>query len=366
MDNSRAAAYPLMLADFGLVNSQGALFFSITSGAHLISTLGARWWLPRWRPMGGMSRFLFLLALAGFAIGVSARVSWGLPLLWTAAALLGIAMGGLAVCQNALVAMATPEKYRRQAYSGLHMMYGLSSLLAPLWMARMVREGGSWPLGFWSVSLPPLLLAFVAVVLTRRAPATLSEPNSGEKPALPVAAQYVIALVLGLYVVAEVGLSSRLVLLGVRELGLNQDGASDLLSQFFLGLMAGRLLLGLRSWPISSRNLLLVSGLASLAAMAVGLSGWSQALGWCGLLMAPFFPTAMAWMAEFLPTRVESTTSIIMVLQGVLLMAMHLLLGWLEEWVSVTGALWLGVGSLAACLLLILLLLRPPKSLSVT
>jgi FHS family glucose/mannose:H+ symporter-like MFS transporter len=364
IDNSRAATYPLLLRDFGVGNAEGALFFTLASGCQLLSTLASRWWLPRWRPLGGLTRFLILGGMSTAAVAGAATVAqpWGWYLTLGAAVLMGLAMGGLAICQNSLVTVATRPEYHRRAYSGLHTMYGISSLLAPVFVSGVMAYGWRWSQWFLLLSLLPLALAFVAWRQNHHLRAEQGFAK-GKASALTQhqryeSRQWAIALLLGVYVIAEVGISSRLVLYGMNELGLSQVDAGNRLSLFFLGLMGGRLLLGLVHVPLSSYQLLVISTVSSLIGFTLGLTVSPWFLSLCGLLMSPFFPTAMAWMAEHLSRRVESSTALIMLFQGVMLMLMHQTMGSIEQGFSVHTALWLGPLALGLTLVGLVILPR--------
>ena len=350
IDNSRGPSYPFILHDFHLSNAQGAWFFATSSAVQLVSTLGARYWLARWGTLGGLKIFLLTMSFGAALIGVSQQVmgvyGWGVAL--AGSLFFGLAVGGVSVSQNSLVTCAVTPHYQRRAYSGLHTMYGLSSLVAPLLLIHLREMGVSWGIYFILLSACPLILSFFVARLRE-------VPSAAMAAAAPTswhfsAPQWLLALALGLYVMAEVGISSRFVLYGVRDLQLSEKSAAELLSLFFVGLMGGRLLLGLFHVPFRSITILFLCVILSLGSFALGILWSPWMLSLTGLCMAPFFPTAMAWMAENLPNKIESTTTLIMLFQGLMLLLMHQLMGTIEQVYSVQTAMWVGPGALVLAL----------------
>lgn len=349
-DNSRGPLFPQILADLALSDAAGSWMFGVTSAGLIAGSLGLR-------PV--VTRYSARVVLQGSLLGMGAALaSMGLaPELWSllaASLALGVALGGLALAQNLMVEQAVPQPLQRRAFSGLHSMYGVASLLAPLLIALSEHAGLSWRRALMLLALPSLALAGATQLLARgeRGPGA---PARVPAPLGPLGwGPLTVAGMTGSCVVAELLLSTRIPLLLRRE-GLAPEVADLYLSAFFACLLAGRL--GVTFLPlqrISSRALLTCSALGGLALFSLGLWREPRLLPLVALFVAPFFPVATSLLAEEYPGRLERSMSVLMAWTSLLLTLAHGGVGWLSEAVGLRAALWIGPASLVACLALLL------------
>lgn len=335
LDNARGPLFPDVLAGLSLSDAEGAWLFAAASAAGGVGSWATRFLLARVRA----SRALWLgLLVAALGVGLLGR-SRSLAELVAGSALFGLSFGGLSLVQGALVQRGAPPALQRQAFSGLHAMYGAASLLAPLLVAAAARAGVDWRGAFGLLACAPLALLALTLPLRDPAPA----PPGGDAGAAappPGARAAAVSLMTGLYVAAELAISTRLVL-HLRRLEWSADAASLALAAFFACLLAGRAALGLVRVPLSHRQLLAASAGLSCALAAGGLSVHPALLCVTGLTLAPFFPVASALVADEFPGNFERVMSTLMATVCVVVMLAHKAVGVLSDLVGLHLALWL-------------------------
>jgi FHS family glucose/mannose:H+ symporter-like MFS transporter len=366
-DNARGPTFPDMLADFALSDSLGSLVFLVASAASLANNLLSFFWLKRLGPVGALRFYSLVQALGVLMMGL-ARSYEGLV---AASVVYGASSGALGIVVNLLAAGAVGPARRRQALSGLHCMYGVSSLLAPLLVSRIYAGGEGWPTVFLWLAAGPALVAVLSLLRKGGASHRRVEQETIDGAALglvgvhghvrerkrPRAAAIFFGSFLTLYVVAEVLVSTRLVLFARRALNYSPEEANLLLSAFFLALFCGRLLFAIVSFPFSNAHVLMLSAVSSLIAFVIGLTVHPLGLAVCGFTMSMFYPCAIALVSEDVGSHSEYATSWALTLQSCGLMVMHFGVGAVSDSFGIAQALWLGPMSLI--LVILLMALRP-------
>ncbi|RMG13773.1 MAG: MFS transporter [Planctomycetota bacterium] len=351
-DNARPSLFGGILEGLALGDGAGSLFFAVTSLGVVAGSLGLRGLVRASAPRG--LRVALVLCALGLACNALAG---GLVSLLAASALFGMALGGLALAQNVLVGQASPPALRRRFLAGLHSVYGLASLLAPLGVAALRTEGTGWRASFLLLAGAPLLL-LAATSRLRGRPA----PPGPRTPA-PLGPTLGVAWVAGFAVVGELLLSTRLPLLFARE-GFPPGWGDVALSAFFLCLTASRLALGLRSVRASNARVL-ATGLAGAATLfALGLWTTPLLLPLAALFLGPLFPTAVDLLAERVPHALESALGLLIACVSVLAGGVHAAVGLASELYGLRTALGAGPLALAAALAVLALVSRsaPPGS----
>ncbi len=339
LDNARGPLFPEVLAGLALTDAEGAWLFASASAAGGVGSWAARFVLARVRA----SRALWLgLVLGTLGIGLLGR-SRSLGELVLGSTLFGLSFGSLSLVQGALIQRGAPPALQRQAFAGLHAMYGAASLLAPLLVTLAARSGVDWRGAFGLFACAPLVVLALTLPLRDPPPARV-DPAAGAPPPGPRA--LAVSFMTGLYVAAELALSTRLVL-HLRRLEWSPEAASLALAAFFACLLAGRTLLGLVRVPATHRQLLAASAGGSLLLLAGGLTVHPALLSVAGLTLAPFFPVASALVADEFPGAFERVMSTLMATVCLTVMVAHQAVGALSDAVGLHAALWLA----PACLL---------------
>ncbi|MCB0385449.1 MAG: MFS transporter, partial [Bdellovibrionales bacterium] len=309
-----------------------------------------RWILPLTGSLWLLRFGLMIMGVGAAAIGQSESLMF----LIFGSALLGIGQGVTAVSQHTLIQENSPESQWRRLFSGLHSTYGFASLLAPLAFSNLMGMDWHWSRAFVVFSLIPMVvLASSGFLAARRVPAT--PPVRHKVMGDPVGRQYFwVALFLAGYLVGELSISTRLVLLLQRGRGFNPDQAAHALTAFFLLLFLSRLFFFVK--PISrwtSRRILQFCLVSSFIAYALGLTGHSYWFVLCGAVMGPFFPVTMEMMASLFGVRSGHALSLAMSFGTFSIVLMHYGLGLLSDWFSLQSALWLGPLSLVISLVVL-------------
>jgi MFS transporter, FHS family, glucose/mannose:H+ symporter len=264
----------------------------------------------------------------------------------------GAGIGLVSLVQARLIEEGAPPDVRRRAFAGLHSMYGLSSLLAPLLVGAILGDGHDWNRAFLLLAALPVGLFLVVIPLRTAAPAPVDAPPA---PAPPLRAEVVTSLGLASCVACELVISSRLVL-HLQRLGWSPDDARAALSAFFGLLLLGRATLSLVHVGLSNRALLGLSAATTLAATVAGLVLHPLGLVLAGLTIAPFFPTAQARIRDDFPASFDRVMSTALAAVGLTVMATHALVGALSDALDLRRALFV---SPAFALLALLLVLAP-------
>ena len=365
-DNSRGPIFPDLLRDFSLSDSMGSMFFLVASGAALLNNLFSIGLMERKGALWAV-KFYCLLQVAGFLfIGFSSSFLCVL----IGSAIFGASLGGNGIAVNILIAEASPIRLRRQMLAGLHCLYGLSSLLAPFFVTFMYHFGFGWKIALACLSVgPALVLAFAFLPMARATEEAgvernLADPIHPKKQPMikrPWRSAMYYSTIISLYVVAELTISTRLVLFARRDGGYSVDHANLLLSGFFLALFLGRFAFAVFKIPLRNRVILRLSAATGIICFALGILVSPLWLSVTGLAFSLFYPGAIAYINDEMPaTEAAFVTSWGVTLQNLALVLMQFTLGELADRFSLGRALWLGPVCLAVSLGL--LLIRPGEN----
>lgn len=238
---------------------------------------------------------------------VTLAVMPAIPVLWLLAAawlLVGLSGGAIDVGGNTLLVWIHGSRVGPYM-NAMHFFFGVGSFLAPLLVAQALIWSGGIRWTYWTLAV---LLIPVAVWLARQpSPAAVHEraATPGGEPAILDTPRrqgitvVLIALLLALYVGAEVAFGGWIYSYALAQGLGSAASAAYLTSAFWGGLTFGRLL----SLPVAARVrprwIILVDLLGCILSLAVMLiwSGsvvalWVGSLG-LGVSMASVFPTAI-------------------------------------------------------------------------
>ncbi len=344
LDNIRGPFFPEILADMHLNGTTGAAFFATTSMFAFVGSWSSHWVLK-------FRSSLFLLGIAslvtsmGFMWVAQVHVFF---LMLIACALSGWGYGALNAAQNIMIFEAGAPRLRRRLYSGLHSMYGLAALFAPLTASGFRWLGFDWRQSFQAIAILPLLLVCLCLGLHAQ-----KKRARVESTASMVRSEWVTCLTFALmmagYLWGEVSISTRMVVWLRTDQGLSPDLANLYLSGFFLTLLAGRVFFsfvhfaGAGSWLILCLSACFSSLFYFLALLSSPM--WMVA---CGLSMAPFFPVAMDKISTQFGQKSSQALGFVLGFGSLSIVAMHLTIGWLSDTIGITRALYVGPFALLA------------------
>lgn len=352
-DNIRGPVFPELLSQFSLTNSQGSLFFVLGSLAGMFNNLLTDRWLNRWGVMGSLRRYLLLLSAGCVTIALANTIE----VVWLGIVMIGASFGGLGVTQNLLAVHGSSKARRTQALSGLHTMYALASLLAPITVSFSYLLQWKWNQTFFVAAAIPFLVLLWSFTEKTSPRLNLEHEDEG-KSTLGLKPLFWIATFVSLYVNAEILVSSRLVQYVRAYESYSPKQANDLLAGFFVALLAGRLLLTILRVPVKNSTLLVSS--MTLAAFTMCLAIFIDPLWFiaCGFAMSASFPCAIAYASETFGAHTARVMAWIFTGNYVGLIVMQLAVGAISDALGLRHALILGPLFLVVGLAI---LLRKPR-----
>lgn len=355
LDNSRGPIYPEILSDFQIDAARGSWIFALASFSGLLANLSAKWWLPAIEAIHATHIALVLMCISSFLFGYS--LDHGIYLLDLSSFLMGFGMGMANVTMNILIARGTKEEFRRQFFSGLHSVYGIGSLSAPIILNLFLANHSSWSSFFIYLALIPLMMLLSSLAVT-------SKYNHESIPKNKIRAKLVAPVpflnrlsfgsVFGFYVASEIVVSTRLVLYLNTSHQISLDTARTTLSFFFLLLLLGRLLFTLLPIKGASQRWLVFSCSSSIIIYICSLIISPYLLALLGLTMSYFYPVAMDWLSKKFPTGFDFMSASVLTTVSLSLVFMHLGFGYVSNLLGIEYAMALVPLLQFICLILLL------------
>ncbi len=150
------SAWPVMYTELNVDFAASGLIFAIISGSTVVSSLSnnflSRKLKTRHIVLGSV--FLTALALYGFSISRSylALCLWAVPY--------GLGAGSIDAALNNYIALYYSAKHM----NWLHCMWGVGAMTGPYIMSMVLTGGGTWNMGYRSVSMIQLALAVMLII----------------------------------------------------------------------------------------------------------------------------------------------------------------------------------------------------------
>jgi len=328
IDSVRAPLVPLLVERFYVGYSQVSWFLSAGSLGALAFNLLALGPLARLSDRGMV---VLGAGLQGAAM-VAAAAAPGFGTLVAAGAVWGAGNTALGLCANLLVIRGAPPASRARALSFLHLFYGLSCVLPPLYVGAAAKAG--W--GFAALLSVPAVLPCLLIAASASLP-----PGGGGEPLGPrralAAAPWAAGGVIILYVLGEVMTSMWLVALATAQ-GKSLESAGFVLSAFFLALALGRVATALWARDGSERLWVPAGIVLGAAGAFLGARGHVWGFPLAGFAFGPVFPLVMARLSS---ENEDSLREALAFLYGGMVIALavgHRLMGWTAEAYSPAAA----------------------------
>lgn len=351
-DNIRGPLFAELIHHFQLSNTEASLSFAITSMFGFFGNLLAERLLRRI----SISRLLVIsLILMAFSLSAMGAVGFFYGYLLSSAAF-GFSMGLMGIAQNLMVAENISGDSQTKALSGLHALYGFSSLVAPFVASYGPSLLGTWRSGFFITAGAAFFVFGVSLFLHPK-PKILSSGESSEheniKPHQQVGAFSFILFggVLAFYVVTEILVSSRLALYMREYFQLGLKESSLYVTYFFTFMWIGRVASIFKKLKSSLRKQLNILLVLTFICVIAGLSLHPFFLALSGLAMAPFYPLAIAYLAEQTHVQKRRYIAFAMAFQNLCLISMHLGVGYLTDQFGLLYAFGVGIISIVLSLI---------------
>ncbi|WP_374077883.1 sugar MFS transporter [Bdellovibrio bacteriovorus] len=342
-DNIRGPLFPEIMKQFAISDSMGSLMFALSNISGFFASYGCRYLLRRYDR---------LTVLRGGAMGLTISM-WGMaastyfPLFLFFSFFFGLSLGVLGLVPNILVPMGSSPHRKQQMLSGLHTMYGMASLLAPLLAASMEYLTGSWRWTFVAGSIGPLSLLVYTLHGSHKSLHTKAEFSPEKHKANKqknFKPQLFLAVMLSLAVAAEIMVSSRLALYMQRTWNYDMEASSLYVTYFFISMMLGRFLFTVVHFKRSPQFLLSASLILTAVFILAGVFVHPLFLAASGFMIAPFYPLSISWISSEFPEDLDSAVSYMMATDSLMLIIMHLTVGKLTDLFSIKQAILWGLG----------------------
>lgn len=329
-DNVRGPLFPEIMKEFAVNDSMGSWMFALSSISGFLSSYLARHLLRRFDRLNVLRGGAVALILS--LIGLATAPHFYVFLLFSLT--FGMSLGIVGLIPNVLVPLGSSEGRKQQLLSGLHAMYGVASFCSPLIAASVEHFTGSWRWTFGIITVVPLgllIYTFHGSHENLHKKTEFVAENHKLNKARNFKPQIFLAFMVSFCVCAEIMVSSRLALFMRRTLDYDMEHASLYVTYFFVGMLVGRSLFALIKLPFSLRAQL--AGALVLSAICIYLGvHWNPIfLPITGFTVAPFYPLAITWISTKFPTDLDSAVSYMMATDSMMLVGMHLLIGYLTD-----------------------------------
>lgn len=333
-DNIRGPLFPEILKDFNVSDSMGSLMFALGSLSGFVASYFARQLLLRFDRRSILQGAC--LGMTATLLGLAAAPNFYVFLVFSV--LFGVNSGIIGLIPNVLVPLGSSVEKKQQLLSGLHAMYGIASLLAPMLVALIGVFSTNWRYTYAITALAPFSLFLYSLHKSHRPHHLRPDRKSEEHQASNkknFKAQMFLALTLSFAVAAEVMISSRLALYMRRVWDFNLENSSLYVTYFFIALLMGRLLFT----GIKFKRALSIQLSACLIFTAVsvllGLLVHPFFLAVAGFSIAPFYPLMIALISSEFPLDLDSAVSYMMATDSLMLALMHVLVGKLSDYFGI-------------------------------
>lgn len=348
-DNLRGPLFPEIIKHFQVSDTLGSAYFALTSFVAFF----ASYFIRKHKQTHSLLQFLNLGILCLGIAFLTEAFSPSYEILMIGVVFFGISFGFLQVSQNNLVVYGTTEKNRSRMLSGLHSMYGISSLIAPLFVAGFSDWG--WQKILLASSVVPIIFFAIVFFLNLRFKNGSSDLASSKPEFHPHLSwkEKQISFVISFYVIAEIMLGTRIALYMRRYFDYSLQDSSFYVTLLFVFMLIGRLIVSFYPPKISLKVQLLGSLVSSIFCLLMGMYFHPLFLVICGLTMAPFYPLAISYISEIQPVKSTELVSTTVAIQSLFIVSMHVGVGKIADLTDLKTAFWVG----PICMILALVLL---------
>lgn len=350
-DNIRGPLFPEILKEFQISDAMGSLMFAVSSISSFISSFFARSLLRKFDRKSILQWACLGLSLSMIGLALSPHFYVFL----FCSILFGLFSGILGLIPNVLVPLGTTPEKKQQFLSGLHAMYGVASLLAPMVVASVSFITGNWRYAFAVTALAPFSLFLYSLHKSHKphhAKPVKDKEKVHHNKTKNFRPQVFLALMVSFCVAAEIMISSRLALLMRRVWNYDLEMSSLYVTGFFICMLLGRLLF--TGFKFNKTVLFQLSGCLVITAMMVclGLFIHPLFLVVSGFTVGPYYPLAISFISSEFPDDLDTAVSYMIATDSMMLAMMHVLVGKLTDAFGIHHAIFSAVVflSLSFCL----------------
>ncbi len=326
-DNLKGPTLPAMLAELKINYGMGGNIFFGEYLGFLIATLITGLLADRF----GL-KLVILLAGICLLVGVGGYSSFQLPILLSISLfVIGLGLGAFELGPNAVIVSLYHE--RKGLYLNLmSVLHGLGSMLAPLFAGWLFTLNTSWRTIYrWDTIL---IAIFILLSIFLRFPKADEKVELDFRHLPQIAFKGLLPwfyIVIGLYVAAEIGLTSWLVtfLQQMRDAAVTSSTQS--LSLFFATLTIGRLIGGFFVHRVGYLRSVFFASIGGVICISIGLFGpdqFSFFLPMTGLFFSIIFPTITAAASDLYHENINTILGVLFTFAGIGGLIGPWLVGW--------------------------------------
>jgi MFS transporter, FHS family, glucose/mannose:H+ symporter len=359
VDNLKGATLPAVLADLNFSDAQGGAILLWAYLGFLVAALlvGVLSDLAGNRAVVLASTVCLLLGTLGYSLASR------LGLLQVSMGVLGIGLGGVDMAGYLIVvAYYTQNKGRYLNLTAF--FHGLASTIAPYYAGLLLAVGISWR-QVYQYPLAIVLVTLLLGLLVRFPKPPVVQKSSIDFRAVgrlifqPVMRWYFALMIL--YVAAEIGVASWIVIYLQRVHNLDVTASALILSLYFAGLMMGRLIGTVFVDKVGFLRSILIMTLCATACLALGMFGsglsyWLLPL--TGLFFSIIFPTLTAAVTDQVTGNVGTVVGLLFAFCGVGGALGPWLIGLISDLAGIQAGFAVNLASSAAMAVIALVLVR--------
>ncbi|MBL7545827.1 MAG: MFS transporter [Bdellovibrionaceae bacterium] len=335
-DNIRGPLFPEIIQTFNLSDSRAAWYFALSSFMSFIGSFMVR-------KIKTISHLLLILYAGVLCIFLSFVIQYwasSYDVVLFGVLFFGVSVGLLGVAQNNLVILGTSPKNRSRMLSYLHSMYGVASLLAPLFVAWLSDQ--KWQQIILHFAWVALIFGIIGLIYNSRQKDSILHFSQFQEPVtsrLEGVSELKISVVISLYVLAEIMMGTRLAQFMRKYYNYDLSESSLYVTLLFVFVLLGRILISFTPHHYNIRKQLLFSLIASVVLILFGLFVHPLALVLSGFSLAPFYPLSMSYISQLFPTKSTTIVSWTLSIQGFCIVLMHLGVGQMADYVGLKFAM---------------------------
>ncbi len=333
IDNSRGVLLPILTEKFQLSYTQSSCFFILGNIGAVVATflllpLSHRFSEKR------LAKVTAGAGIFGLVLGFKVSSVYTLMLF---AIFLGMALSVYGALSNLFVIRGSDLHHRSKVMCGLHMVYGLTSIVAPMFSTWLLSQGVSWA---GCLALVALMLLGVLIFMGNKIPEDSHLEDKVNSSLKLNGLQIWVVFVFCLYIAGEVLNSLWLVTFLTETKSISVGLSSRYLSGFFLLMTLTRALCFLSFKEEQESKLLIGCLLMSLMFFCLGHAGFLWAFPLAGVL-GPFFPLFLGRVSRVFSGQSKVVTLWILGMGQLTLAISHWGVGKIATGLGIERAYWL-------------------------
>lgn len=356
LDNLRGSLMPVIAMALSL--SYGQMSWFLIAG-NIVAVLCTFLLIPLISRFGKKDVTIVLCLFAAIGAVISHWVT-NYSLLMVLACFVGVTIASFGAISNVWVVLGVDARFRSRFLCGLHMMYGLGSLVAPSLVGLLLMKNVEWP-WFFSGLIP--LFLFLCLYSGRSVAPQKAKRRTVETVRFSMFQAFIV-FIFSIYVAGEVITSMWMVTYLVESHQLTVVESTRYATGFF-AMMAATRALAFFLDPKYERTLLVGSVFLAPLFFLSGHLGFLWGFAFTGI-MGPYFPLLLSRVSHRFPETWRSLMLWILTSMQLTLGICHFSIGRLTDYIGISTTYRIPLVLMLAALISLLLYLKLEKQLVYT